>query len=302
MQGLTLLAFTYLAGAVILIGLVYRALKIAKMPVHLRWELSPVPHEKGKSAYGGSYFEEYEWWTKPREKSLINEAWYMFKEIVFLKGVYEKNRRLWCLSFPFHFGGIYLGVAAMAFMFLGAVLELLGIQIAAVTALATVLAIACYALGLVGVTGLLVKRLAGPDMRPFTTFATLFNLLFLLAVYASGAFAVSTVGWYGETMTGYFKALLTFDVSAALPAPLLVHVVLVLLFFIYLPFTYMMHFVAKYFTYHEVRWNDEPMKTGTRMEKEVQALLGQKVSWAAGHIQGQGKKTWVDVATEEVKK
>ncbi|MGD9202672.1 MAG: nitrate reductase, partial [Chitinispirillia bacterium] len=68
-----------------------------------------------------------------------------------------------------------------------------------------------------------------------------------------------------------------------------------------LPFTYMMHFVAKYFTYHEIRWNDEPIEPGSPLEKKIEKLMGQKVTWSAPHIRGEGKKTWVDIATEEVK-
>jgi hypothetical protein len=63
----------------------------------------------------------------------------------------------------------------------------------------------------------------------------------------------------------------------------------------------MMHFVAKYFTYHEVRWNDRPMERGSRMEREVERLLAQPVSWAGPHVRADGKKTWVDIVTEEVR-
>ena len=115
MSGL-LLAIAYVSIFIFLIAIVLKAAKYAKMPNHLRWELAPVPHEKGKSQYGGSYLEEFEQWTKPREKSLINEAVYMFKEIVFLKGVYEANRKLWFFSFPFHFG-MYL-IITILFLFL----------------------------------------------------------------------------------------------------------------------------------------------------------------------------------------
>jgi hypothetical protein len=73
-----------------------------------------------------------------------------------------------------------------------------------------------------------------------------------------------------------------------------------MLFLVYLPFTYMMHFVAKYFMYHEVRWNDEPIRGNAQMQEEVQALLGQPVTWAAAHLGADGKKNWVDIATADV--
>ena len=34
------------------------------------------------------------------------------------------------------------------------------------------------------------------------------------------------------------------------------------LFLLYLPATRMVHFFSKYFTYHEVRWDDRPRETG----------------------------------------
>jgi hypothetical protein len=37
------------------------------------------------------------------------------------------------------------------------------------------------------------------------------------------------------------------------------------------------------------------------MEREVERLLAQPVSWAAPHVRADGKKTWVDIATEEVR-
>ncbi len=296
-----LFVVSYCAVFIFLIGLITRASKIAKMPVHLRWELAPVPHEKGKGKYGGSYFEEFEWWTKKREKSLVSELWYMFQEIIFLKGVWEHKRGLWIFSFPFHFGGFYLLTGVIALSVIGAILQILDITIGGINNLITFIAIVSYIMGCIGALGLLYRRVSDSEIKPFTTFATIFNLLFLFAVFATGAYAISNTGTYSSLMIGYVKSLITADFSMVLPGSFSLHIGLGLLFIIYLPFTYMMHFVAKYFTYHEIRWNDEPMTTGSSMEKEVGELLGQKVTWAAPHIKGEGKKTWVDVATEEVK-
>jgi nitrate reductase gamma subunit len=70
----------------------------------------------------------------------------------------------------------------------------------------------------------------------------------------------------------------------------------------YIPMTHMSHFVGKYFSYHSIRWGDEPNLRGGRFEGEIQKLLDQRISWAAPHIKGEGKKTWVQAATEEVQK
>ena len=76
------------------------------------------------------------------------------------------------------------------------------------------------------------------------------------------------------------------------------HCIIALLFLAYLPFTKMLHFLAKYFTYHEVRWNDSPMAGNKKMQQEVIELLNQRVTWAAPHLNADGKKNWVDIATE----
>jgi hypothetical protein len=63
----------------------------------------------------------------------------------------------------------------------------------------------------------------------------------------------------------------------------------------------MMHFVAKYFTYHQVRWEDEPLAVGGPLEGKAKRLLEQPVTWGAPHVNADGSKNWVDVATEEMK-
>ena len=62
----------------------------------------------------------------------------------------------------------------------------------------------------------------------------------------------------------------------------------------------MMHFVAKYFTYHEVRWDDQPLEDSGSMGREVRKLLDQPVTWAAPHVGADGRKNWVDIATQEM--
>jgi hypothetical protein len=69
----------------------------------------------------------------------------------------------------------------------------------------------------------------------------------------------------------------------------------------YIPLTHMSHFVGKYFAYHSIRWGDEPNLRGGKFEPEIQKLLSRPVSWAAPHINADGKKNWVDLATEEMK-
>lgn len=299
MSGSALLVIAYVSFVVFAATVLVRTLRIAKMPIHLRWELAPVPHEKGKSHYGGSYFEEYEWWTKPREKSLVSELIYMFKEIVFLKGVWENNRRLWWFSFPFH-SGLYLLVVSAALLVIGSILQLVGVPESGEAGLRAVvvgLAVVGFVLGGIGGAGLLVCRIFDPRLKPFRTPIALFNLIFLLAVFLSGGIALVTFRDLPERLAAFTRALLTADGTVEVPRVLAAHFVLVFLFVAYLPFTQMLHFVAKYFTYHRVRWDDAAMVPHSAMEEEVKKLLGQPVTWSASHLKADGSKNWVDIVT-----
>ncbi|MHC4129419.1 MAG: respiratory nitrate reductase subunit gamma [Planctomycetota bacterium] len=289
MSGSFLIVLSYFLLAVFAVAFVVRAVRIARLPMHLRWELAPVPHEKGKGHYGGSFLEEYEWWTKPREKSLVSEAIYMFQEIAFLKAVWEHNRRLWWFTFPFH-TGLYLLIAAVVPLAFGW------------NTGASVLAGAGFVLGGLGALGLLISRFADSRLKVMASPASRFNLLVLLAVFATGAWALAASDGFADRMREFGWALLTANASVKTPGIVAAHLVVALLFLAYLPFTQMMHFVAKYFTYHQVRWNDEPMERGSRMEKEVTGLLGQPMTWAGPHVKADGKKNWVDIATEDTTK
>ncbi len=303
MSGSALVIVSYVSLAIFAVAFLVRSIRLARLPVHLRWELSPVPHEKGKAHYGGSYLEEYEWWTKPREKSLINEFSYMFQEIAFLKAVREHNRPLWWFSLPFH-NGLYLLVGAVGFLLLGTILELIGVSALSWPWLRSVVLVfggVGYGLGAIGALGLLVKRLFDPKLKDFTPPVTIFNLALLLALFATGLWAVASVDYFGG-FSSFFGALLRADTTIAVPSAMAVHLVVGLLFLAYLPFTQMMHFVAKYFTYHEVRWNDQPVEVGGRLERKVQKLLDQPVTWSGPHVHADGKKNWVDIATAEMKK
>jgi hypothetical protein len=59
----------------------------------------------------------------------------------------------------------------------------------------------------------------------------------------------------------------------------------------------MAHFIAKYFTYHSVRWSDKPNWKDSKLEAKMAECLTYRPTWSASHIAGDGTKTWVDIAT-----
>jgi nitrate reductase gamma subunit len=232
--------------------------RYARAPVHLRWEIYPVPHGMAQLRF-------------------------MLLEMVFLKGLWEYNRKLWFRSFPFHFG-LYL-MAAMAVLLATAAATgwpLHGLYFATGVA-GTVLALA-------GACGLLLRRVADPELRPYNAPADLFNLAF---------FIVTT----GTLLAGYAverppvfaiaRGLVRFE---SVPAPPLFTAGLLLgaLLAAYIPCSHMAHFIAKYFTYHAVRWDEASPVAGGKIARSIAAYLSYRPGWAASHI---GPGTWAEIAS-----
>ncbi len=304
----------YVAIGIFVVAVIARFFMWAKMPLHVRWELYPVAHEPAhKLEHGGSYLEEVDWWKKPRETSLVGELKEMIPEILFLVALKEHNPGLWLRSWSFHFG-IYLVIGATALLFGNALLYALAPSLIA-GGLGTLLrylillcAVPGLALGLLGALGLLQRRLSDPAMRDYAAPADLFNLAFFVV-----AFGVALVSWLLVdrslvSASAFVQGLITFrwlplPGDGGLPVLLPVAtVVLLSLLVAYIPLTHMSHFVGKYFAYHAIRWNDTPNLKGGDEEAAIGQVLGQPVTWAAPHIHADGKKNWVDLATEEMKK
>jgi len=299
----------YVGILVFVIAVIARFVMFSKLPMHLRWELYPVAHEGKKASYGGSYLEEFEWWTKPREKSAAGELKVMVPEIVFLVALKEHNRKMWNRSFPFHFG-LYLIIASTMCMLLAAVLTSLWPDLAGGTVdkvlqyAAAVFGVCGMVMGIYGASGLLLRRLTARDLQGFTTGADLFNLVFFIVAFGVAFLNFATVDREFLHVSSFVDNLVSFHFSAVPQEGggtelLAISVVLLSLLLAYIPLTHMSHFVGKYFAYHAVRWNDEPNLPGSKSEGKVGGLLSQNLTWAAPHIQGdQGKKTWGEAATE----
>jgi nitrate reductase gamma subunit len=297
MSGVYWLILAWAVVAVFLISVCFRVLIIARLPVHLRWELAPIPTEKGKGRYGGSYLEEYEWWTRRRRKSVIAPLVYMAEEIFLMRGIWRNNRPLWPFSVTLH-GAIYLFAGSILLQALAIVLSFHGLwRVGSETCLRlspSVAGVSCC-VGTAGTLGLLGKRLLDRDLRWSNTVGTIANLLFLGTVFVSGG-----IVWLGSANSMlelhlFITAVISFDPSVTLASPLSIHVVLTLLFCAYLPFTNMFHFIAKYFMYHGVRWNDSPHNS--HMERRVRGLLNRTVSWSAEHAECGREATWNEIVS-----
>ncbi len=299
----------YVGLAFFLIAVVARFMMWSKMPMHLRWELYPVAHEGGgRAAYGGSYLEESDWWTKKREVSMLGELKVMVPEILFLVALREHNFKLWKWSFPFHFGLYLVAAATIAMMVAGVVGALLPTSVATpvngiISAVLPFVGGAGLVLGIIGALGLFARR-RGRSLRDYTAPADLFNLVFFIVAF--GVAMATFLGFDRQfvLVSAFVANLVTFNLAplaAGSTADLMVllSAVLLTLLTAYIPTTHMSHFVGKYFAYHSIRWKDDPNLQGGKEEKVIEELLSRPISWSASHIGGDGKKTWLEAATEE---
>lgn len=294
---------TYISYVFIVGIYIFRAIKIARMPIHLRWELYPVIHDKGYK-YGGSYFEELEWWTKPRHKNNVRSIFFKIRDYLTFPGYYIRKRGYWFGLYSWHIG-FYLIVSFHILTFIGAlVMVTTGLVINAESVnivgkgiyyLTIVIAVGSFIIGSIGSIIMLIKRLADKDLRAFASPSNYFNYLFFLVIFVSGF-----ISWYffDPTLSAYrefWKSLITFKYASVEPASY-THIVLFSLFLIYLPFTRAAHYFTKLFFFFGVLWDDEPNVKGSAIEKKIKQALSKHVSWSAPHIQS--GKTWGEVATQ----
>ncbi|MBN2242236.1 MAG: hypothetical protein JW793_06060 [Acidobacteria bacterium] len=301
-MSILLYVISYFSLLVFIVACAVRALSYARAPIHLRWELYPVPHEAPhRVGHGGSYYEEPEWWTKSSPRNLLGELKSMGAEILFLKALWEFNRKLWYRSFPFHFG-LYILIFAVFLILLCGLISFISpgfMQGSLAAGLQFVFRAAGgggLALSIWGALGLLQLRLTDSRMKIYTTPGDIFNLLFFIAAFGtlSAGFLLGTGPSTG--ILAFTRGLLSFDTSFETTGLLAAGLVLTGLLVAYIPLTHMSHFIAKYFTYHNIRWDDAANRRGGRIEVKLAECLAYRPTWSAAHIGADGKKTWADIA------
>ncbi len=303
-----ILLWTYLCLAIFALAAGKRVAGYLKLPKHLRWELYPVKHEHGKKAdYGGSYLEEHDWWDKKRKSSLYNEMKFMIPEILFIKGLWEENRKLWLVSFPFHFG-LYMLLGTFGLLVFGAMLMIFGLRVSPeagsigvlIHYLTIVPGYIGLTLGAFGSAGLLFMRLTDPDLRAYSSIVDKLNLVlflvfFVVALFTWLFFDPSFIGARTFIFSLLTVSILSVEVQTIAGA---LTIFLASLIAAYIPLTHMSHMFMKYFMYHDIRWDDEPNIRGGDVEKAILGNLERKPTWAGPHIKAEdGARTWAEVAT-----
>ncbi|MBZ5569613.1 MAG: respiratory nitrate reductase subunit gamma [Acidobacteriia bacterium] len=298
----------YLSLLIFLAGCLLRVVRYARAPIHLRWELYPVPHENPeRAAYGGSSFETSNRSTRPPHFNWRGELRATLPEIAFLRGLWEFNRRLWYASFLFH-AGLYLTIATGLLIAAGASLG--GPSHASfvfwMRGLYHATAYAGVVMTLSGAVALLFHRLTDPELKNYTSAADIFNLHFFILTYGLVAAGYLVRGPGTASASAVLRGLATFDTSLVLSTGFAVGLMLASALVAYIPFTHMAHFIAKYFTYHAVRWDDRENLRGGPIEAKLAKQLAYQPTWAAAHIGADGHRTWAEIAAmrpaQEVRK
>jgi len=297
---------TYVLFAAFVVGFAAKMLKYSRMPLHLRWELYPLAGES-KRPWGGSYLEELDWEKKPQEKkSFLGEMKFMGKEVMFFREYFHRNRSLWYIIQPFHMG-LFLFAAFLALLFIGAVTMQAGIAVSAETTnvwglllyfVTLIVGASALVLGAIGCLALFIRKIVDPNMSTYTRRIEYFNIFLVLTVFVTGLFAWAIADPGFETARTYMQGLITFNLIESMDTIIVVHVVLIMLLLAYLPYTNIMHFFAKHFTFNEVRWDDAPNLRGSALERKLAPLLSMRLTWAAPHMQTLNK--WSDIADEGI--
>lgn len=300
-MSLLVYAVAYSAIVIFTSAVIYRIVRYVRQPMHIRWELYPVAHEGKRAHYGGSYMEEVDWWEKPREKSLLGELKVMIPEILLLKAVWENNRSLWYRTYAFHLG-LYLTAGVLGLLILSSLLTLMGVpDNATLMNLMTVVMKTVFPagmiLGIIGAAALFFRRLFDPEMRNYSSFEHLFNLIIFIITMG-----VALVTWGYEDPSlimarSFVAGLISFNPMPIGSTLFGLQIILVGLLILYIPLTHMSHFFMKYFLYHDIRWGDEPNVDDLQTDKKIGVVLNYPVTWSASHIAGHGKSTWAEVAT-----
>ena len=209
--------FPYIAIALCLLGTAWRFIHWLLLPAHVKWTLYPVP------------------------EGLTGQLRYMAKEMFTFETLHKFNRRLWFGSFAMHMAMV--GAVLFFVLYLAGLSTKLVIQLC----LLALLIAAIYIIGL---------RIYDKNLRLLSNFEEFFNVAFLGGVAMAGLAA--SVPHVPVPLRLYFLGLIEFHPNASFLST--VHIMAILLgglFLIYLPFSKMIHYVSKYFTYHHINWQKE---------------------------------------------
>lgn len=295
--------FTYFAYIFIIAMYTVKAVKYLRLPVHLRWELYPVIHEE-RFHNGGSKYESLNWWEERRKQRSFRGFIFLLKEYLHMGEYFHRHMSYWLVLYPWHVGFILI-ITFHILCFFGAVLIVAGIPVGPDSSSAIgiffyyatlITGVVSFIAGAFGSIGLVVKKSSDKNLKVYSTPLNYFSYLFTLVVFLSGlyawAFTDTTLAEYREFWVG----LITLHYVTVMPATAL-HIIIFDLFLMYLPFTRSFHYITRFFAFFLIRWEDTPNLRGSDLEKRLQEMFAQKITWSAPHIKS--GQTWGEAAKDK---
>jgi nitrate reductase gamma subunit len=289
MQISVLQTISYFCFVVFIVKTILVWRRYAGMPRHIRWELHPTPQEEISHNLNDEKAESL--------RILFAESGYMFREGLLFQQCFRCNRKLWYVTYPFHLGIFSCGLW-IVFLFIRVPIQILNFSsmMRGIDFLIIFLGIVGISLGIYGCAGLLIRRIFDPDLSTYTAPREYYNLCMILLVFALGMIA-----WLGmdrdfSLSRAYVDSLVRFSTPPQTGSFFGVIIALFSAFIDSLPFGSLQHGIAKFFTYHRVRWENEPNLRGSRLESDIISQLNRSVTWSASHIYA-GK--WKDLVVAE---
>ena len=245
-----------------------------------------------------------DWWKDKYHSSIVGALKGFLVEALFLKATWEHNPSLWWRTYPFHIG-LYLLLGAMGMTVLAAFGTMAGCE--GFVFFCTCVTVICNIIGfggvLFGAVGLIQRRLCDEGLRKYSTNEHFFNLGLFAAYALLGLLLCLGYSAWDFALMGnaFIYGMLTFTAMELTPLYVLYLLIGFFMFF-WVPYSFLGHLFMKYFTWHDIRWGDEPYINNPKLQQQLANNLNLPVSWRAPHVQGDGIKTWAEVATSDPEK
>ncbi len=281
---------TYFAYIFIVVAYTVKIVKYLKLPIHLRWELYPVIHEDAYH-YGGSCFENTNWWEKPRKIRNIKGFLWLLKDYFTLHDYLKQNLFYWLGLYPWHIGFIFI-ITFHILCFFGALFMVSGISIShnsqdilGIIIYYAILftGVLSFISGAIGSIIILINRVIDKNLKTYASPLQFLTYIFTLIVFLSGLYSWYYVDPKLEEYREFWVGLLTFNFIGVETATM-VHIILFDLFLIYLPFTRSLHYITRFFAFFLIRWDDKPNIRGGDMEKRIEGQFENRINWSGPHI------------------
>ncbi|HOV91024.1 MAG TPA: hypothetical protein PKW07_09985 [Syntrophorhabdaceae bacterium] len=236
--------------------------------------------------YGGSYYEDMNWRTGKRQKSLLRSLLYLMRDYLYMGSYLKSHCYYWFFLYISHISFILL-IFLQAFIIAGGLLSIKHIDVS-LHGITEYIGLICFIAGIAGNIGLLVFHLVKDELRLYTSPFMYFGYLFYVILCLCGL-----VMWlYDDNpflqYENFWRGLFTLSPVSITPL-LTCFIILINLHLIYLPFTRAIHYITRLFAFFKIRWDDEPNIKGSGLEKRILKALEQKITWSAPHIHT-GKK------------